>query len=56
MQDSMTDLFANQIAIKKILEQLHRSVIAAGAVVNKDVPPYSVMAGVPAKVVKQRNG
>ena len=32
------------------------SVIAAGAVVNKDVPPYSVMAGVPAKVVKQRNG
>ena len=32
------------------------TVIAAGAVVNKDVPPYSVMAGVPAKVVKQRNG
>lgn len=32
------------------------SVIAAGAVVNKDVPPYSVVAGVPAKVVKQRNG
>ena len=32
------------------------SVIAAGAVVNKDVPPYSVMAGLPAKVVKQMNG
>lgn len=31
------------------------SVIAAGAVVNKDVPPYSVVAGVPAKVIKQRN-
>jgi acetyltransferase-like isoleucine patch superfamily enzyme len=30
------------------------SVIAAGAVVSKDVPPYSVVAGVPAKVIKQR--
>lgn len=28
------------------------SVIAAGAVVIRDVPPYSVVAGVPAKVVK----
>ena len=30
------------------------SVIAAGAVVNTDIPPYSVVAGVPAKVVKSR--
>lgn len=29
-------------------------VIAAGAVVNKDVPPYSVVGGVPAKVLKSR--
>ena len=28
------------------------SVVAAGAVVTKDVPPYSVVAGVPAKVIK----
>lgn len=30
------------------------SIIAAGAVVTKDVEPYSVVAGVPAKVVKRR--
>lgn len=29
------------------------SVVAAGAVVTKDVPPNSVVAGVPAKVIKQ---
>lgn len=29
------------------------SIIAAGAVVNKDVPPACVVAGVPAKVVKR---
>lgn len=30
------------------------SVIGAGAVVNKDIPPYSVAVGVPAKVIKNR--
>lgn len=30
------------------------SVIGAGSVVNKDVPPYSVLVGVPGKVVKKR--
>ncbi|MEI6087976.1 MAG: acyltransferase [Bacteroidota bacterium] len=31
------------------------SVIAAGAVVTKDIPPYTVAAGNPAKVLKQFN-
>ena len=30
------------------------SVIAAGTVVTKDVPPYSIVAGVPAKVIGSR--
>ena len=29
------------------------SVVATGAVVTKDVPPYTVVAGVPAKVIKK---
>lgn len=30
------------------------AVVAAGAVVTKDVEPYSIVAGVPAKVISQR--
>ena len=30
------------------------SVVAAGAVVTKDIPPFSVVAGVPATVIKRR--
>jgi len=33
----------------------HGSVVAAGSVVTKDVPPGSVVAGVPAKLVRSRN-
>lgn len=29
------------------------SVVAAGAIVTKDVPPHSLVAGVPAKIIKQ---
>ena len=30
------------------------AVVAAGSVVSKDVPPYAIVAGNPAKVVKYR--
>ncbi len=29
-------------------------VVGAGSVVNKDLPPYSIAVGVPAKVVRSR--
>ncbi len=32
------------------------AVVAAGSVVNEDVPPFSVVAGVPARVIKSRLG
>lgn len=31
------------------------SVVGAGAVVTKDIPPYSIAVGVPAKVIKKIN-
>lgn len=34
----------------------HGAIIGAGAVVTKDVEPYSIVAGNPAKVIGRRNG
>ncbi len=31
------------------------SVLGAGSVINKDVPPYSVVGGIPAKVLRKRS-
>lgn len=49
------DVWIGQGAI--ILSGVHAgqgSVIAAGAVVTHDVPPYSIVGGIPAKVIKYR--
>jgi 2,3,4,5-tetrahydropyridine-2-carboxylate N-succinyltransferase/tetrahydrodipicolinate N-acetyltransferase len=43
---------ANAVILEGVQIGEH-SVIAAGSVVTRDVPPYSVVAGVPGKVVKQ---
>lgn len=32
------------------------AIVAAGSVVTKDVPDYSIVAGVPAKILRMRNG
>ena len=43
---------ANAVILPGVTIGRH-SVVAAGAVVTKDVPPHSLVAGVPAKIIKQ---
>ena len=54
--DKKDNLFNNSVDIIGILviDEIH-SIIGAGAVVIKDVPAYSVVAGNPAKVIKMLN-
>lgn len=43
---------ANAVILPGVTIGRH-SVIAAGAVVTKDIPPHSLAAGIPAKIIKQ---
>ncbi|MDR0972361.1 MAG: acyltransferase [Prevotellaceae bacterium] len=43
---------ANSVILPGVTIGRH-SVVAAGSVVSKDVPPYSICAGVPAKIIKR---
>ncbi|MBI9038604.1 MAG: acyltransferase [Bacteroidales bacterium] len=45
---------ANAVVVAGVTIGKH-SVVAAGSVVTKDVPPYSVVGGNPAKILKQYN-
>lgn len=45
---------ANSVIVAGVTVGKH-SVIAAGSIVTKDIPSYSVVAGNPAKVIKQYN-
>lgn len=46
--------FAYNSCVKGGVTISHGAIIAANAVVVKDVPPYAIVAGNPAKVVKMR--
>lgn len=45
---------ASNVVILKGVHIGRGSIIAAGAIVNKSIPPYSVVGGIPAKVLKFR--
>ena len=47
-------LISSNVLILEGVKIGNGSIVAAGSVVNKDVPPYSIVGGVPAKVIKYR--
>lgn len=44
----------NRVIINDGLEIGNGSIIAAGSVVTKDIPPYAIVGGVPAKIIRYR--
>jgi acetyltransferase-like isoleucine patch superfamily enzyme len=44
----------NSIILPNVREIGDGAVVAAGAVVNKDIPPYAIVAGNPARIVRYR--
>jgi acetyltransferase-like isoleucine patch superfamily enzyme len=46
---------ANAVILPGVKIGTH-SIVAAGAVVTKDVPEFSLVAGIPAKVIKKLEG
>ncbi len=42
------------VVVKSGLTIGHGAIVAAGTVVTKDIPPYAIMGGVPAKIIRYR--
>ncbi|WP_264367794.1 DapH/DapD/GlmU-related protein [Paraglaciecola mesophila] len=42
------------VTILKGVEIGEGSIVAAGSVVTKNIPPYSIAGGIPSKVIKMR--
>ncbi|MEP0356629.1 CatB-related O-acetyltransferase [Paraglaciecola sp.] len=45
---------ADNVTFKRNLKVGHGAIVAANSLVTKDVPPYAIVAGNPAKIVKYR--
>lgn len=43
-----------QVTVLKGVRIGSHAVVAANTVVNKDVPPYAIVAGSPAKIIRYR--